>query len=56
MRTLEHLILLYGAIDSPHKTVEIKVFLHYFACWWKDPDPELYKKITDPDPEHYLKH
>jgi hypothetical protein len=20
------------------KTGEIKVFLHIFACWWKDPD------------------
>ncbi len=22
-----------------HKTVEIEVFLNFFACWWKDPDP-----------------
>ncbi len=25
-----------------HKTVEIKVFLHFFACWWKVPDPYKY--------------
>jgi hypothetical protein len=29
-----------------HKTVEIKVFLNFFACW-KDPDP--YKITKDPD-------
>ncbi len=23
-----------------HKTVENKVFFSFFACWWKDPDPE----------------
>ncbi len=22
-----------------HKTIDIKVFLHFFACWWKHPDP-----------------
>ncbi len=27
------------------KTVEIKVFL---ACWWKDPDPDPFKIMTDP--------
>ncbi len=31
-----------------HKKVEIKVFLTFFACWWKDPGP--YKIMTDPDP------
>ncbi len=37
------------------KTVKVKVFLHFFAGWWKDPDPEVdpyKKKITDPD-EHW---
>jgi hypothetical protein len=35
------------------KKVEIKVFIAtFFACWWKDPDP--YKIITDPDPQHWL--
>ncbi len=29
-----------------HKIVEIKVFLTFFACWWRDPDP--HKIITDP--------
>jgi hypothetical protein len=23
-----------------HKTLEIKVFLNFFACWWQDPDPK----------------
>ncbi len=31
-------------VDDQHKTVEIKVFLHLFACRWKvtspDPDPD----------------
>jgi hypothetical protein len=31
------------------KTVEIKVFLNFFACSWKDPDPEA-RTLTDPDP------
>jgi hypothetical protein len=42
-----------------HKTVEIKVFLHFFVCSWKDPDPISYKpdpgdqKHKDPTgPEH----
>ncbi len=30
----------------PHQRVEIKVFLTFFAWWWKDPDP---------DPQHWLK-
>jgi hypothetical protein len=29
-----------------HKTIEIKVYLNFFACWWKDPDP-----FPDPDPD-----
>jgi hypothetical protein len=33
------------------KTVEIKVFLNYFACWWKNPDP----KTWPADPEYFLK-
>ena len=39
--------------------VEIKV-VTFFACWWKDPDPDLYKMtkkhmdITDPDPHYCL--
>ncbi len=47
-----------------HKTVVIKVFLNFFACWWKDPDPDPYKrirnrearKLTDPAPdsEHWF--
>ncbi len=28
-----------------HKTVEIRVFFIFFACWWKDPAPY---KHTDP--------
>ncbi len=28
-----------------HKTVEIKVFLNFFACWWKDPDPYKWLRI-----------
>ncbi len=41
----------------------------FFACWWKDPDPVLYKIImdldpgaqkhansTDPDPQHWWYH
>jgi hypothetical protein len=34
-----------------HKIVEIKVFLTFFACCWKDldPDPDPYKIMTDPD-------
>jgi hypothetical protein len=28
--------------------VEIKVFLNFFACRWREP---VTKKITDPDPE-----
>jgi hypothetical protein len=23
-----------------HKTGEFKVFLHFFACWWNDPDAD----------------
>ncbi len=53
-----------------HKTVEIKVFHNFLACWWKVPvpDPDPYKRIririrnaqkftnpTDPDPEHWFK-
>ncbi len=37
------------------KTVEIKVFLNLFACWWKDlkPDPDPGgPNLTAPDPEH----
>ncbi len=26
-----------------HRTVEIKVFINFFACWWKDPDPGGHK-------------
>jgi hypothetical protein len=33
-----------------HKTVEIKVFLTFFAWWWKDPEPDLYLWLMDPDP------
>ncbi len=32
-----------------HKTVEIRVFLTIFAWWWKDPDPDPYLWLTDPD-------
>ncbi len=32
-----------------YKTVEIMVFLTIFAWWWKDPDPDLYLWLTDPD-------
>jgi hypothetical protein len=48
-----------------HKTVEIKVFLHFFACLGKDPEPDCERmriqeaeKHTDPtyaDPEHCKK-
>jgi hypothetical protein len=35
------------------KTVEIKVYLNFLACWWKDTDPDSrtgpVQKITDPD-------
>ncbi len=31
-----------------HKIVEIKVFLTFFACWWKNSDP--YKIMSAPDP------
>ncbi len=38
-----------------HKTVEIKVFLNFLACWWKNPDPGGPKKLADPmDLEHWL--
>ncbi len=33
-----------------HKTVGIKVFLTIFACWKKDPHPDLYLWLMDPDP------
>ncbi len=29
---------------------EIQVFLNFFAYWWKDPDPESPKIMTDTDP------
>ncbi len=32
-----------------HKTVKIKVFLTIFAWWWKDPEPDPYLLLTDPD-------
>ncbi len=37
-----------------HEKVEIKVFLTFFACLWKDPDP--YKIMTDPDPQHWYRY
>ncbi len=33
-----------------HKRVGIKVLLTIFAWWWKDPDPDSYFWIMDPDP------
>ncbi len=33
---------------SSHKTVEIMVYLDFYACWWKDPDP--HKIIINPYP------
>jgi hypothetical protein len=32
-----------------HRTAEIKVFLIIFAWWWKDPEPDPYLWLTDPD-------
>ncbi len=32
-----------------HKTVEIMVFLNIFSWWWKDPEPDSYFWLTDPD-------
>jgi hypothetical protein len=43
---------------SIHKTIEIKDFLIFFACLWKDPDPIEAQKLADPtnpDLEHYLR-
>jgi hypothetical protein len=34
-----------------HKIEEIKVFLIFFTCRWKDLDPDSYKIMTDPDPD-----
>ncbi len=38
--------------------VEINVFLTFFACWWKDPDPvgpvTYGTDPADPDPQHWL--
>jgi hypothetical protein len=34
-----------------HKTVGIKVFLTYFACLKKDPEPDPYLVIMDPYPD-----
>ncbi len=28
--------------EKSYKTVEIKVFLTFFAWWWKDPEPDPY--------------
>jgi hypothetical protein len=33
-----------------HKKVEMKDFLTFFACLWKEPGPDLHKIMTDPDP------
>ncbi len=40
-----HYLWTKGSGSGSHKTVEIKVFLHFFTSWWKDPEPE-----QDPDP------
>ncbi len=38
--------------NRSHKEVGIKVFLTFFAWWWKDPDPDPdpYLRLVDPDP------
>jgi len=33
-----------------YNIVEIKVFLLFFSCLWKDPDADPYKIMTDMDP------
>jgi hypothetical protein len=36
--------------ESQNKTVGVKVFLTIYAWWQRDPDPDPYIVITDPDP------
>ncbi len=37
-------------VKKSHKIVGIKVFLTIFAWWQKDPDPDPYLWLVDPDP------
>ncbi len=38
----------FGA-QKTHTTVEIKIFLTFFACLWVDPDPVGPKTYGDPE-------
>ncbi len=42
------LFLFDGIFTSFFKTVKIKVFVHFFACWWKDsyPDTEYCSQLV----------
>ncbi len=55
----------FNKLLRSHKTAEIEIFLHFFVCWWKDPDPDPEQIIririreaqilADPtDPKHRL--
>jgi len=52
--TLFHLLLFVGIFTftlafkdkkplRSHLTAEINVFYNFFACWWKDPESDLYR-------------
>ncbi len=45
------------AVKKKSKILEIKVLFTFFACWWKDPDPDpggpKHTDPTDPDQQHW---